>query len=331
MKTWTNDEEFYQTLKKLKELYPSSQPFVTKNGINILNQIAEFNGMRWPSEYYDEEAKSWKYGGTDEKFKEILDFVKKLYDEKLLDPEFATCTQAAWTSKMTQRDKAFVTIDWIGRLDMFKEQAQGTVPEYDLRYAAPIGGGKVVSLEKITSGPSIKKSGNSLLAMKLCDYLLSPSGAELMTMGIEGESYHLGADGKADYIGFEGEIPAITDLEPKYGLYISGTYMRTDRRSAYYKFTEKEQEAQDIMMNKEGGGFWPIDPKLSLTKEETEELNKILVDLKPKAEEFAMKYIMSDESGDAAWQAWIETAKKTGVEKAIEILNQAQKRYDAKF
>jgi len=35
------------------------------------------------------------------------------YNEKLLDPEFLTCTQAAWTTKMTQPDSAFTTFDYV--------------------------------------------------------------------------------------------------------------------------------------------------------------------------------------------------------------------------
>ena len=74
--------------------------------------------------YYNEEDGKWKLSSTDEKFKEVLDFIKIMYDEKLIDPEFITATQAAWTSKITQNDKAFVTWDWIGRLEQFKEQTK---------------------------------------------------------------------------------------------------------------------------------------------------------------------------------------------------------------
>ena len=55
----------------------------------------------------------------------------KCYNEGLIDPEFLTNTQPAWTQKMTQKDKAFVTFDWIDRMTMFKEQTLDSIPEYE--------------------------------------------------------------------------------------------------------------------------------------------------------------------------------------------------------
>jgi len=324
---WDDDEGFYEALKKLKEAYPESTPFVSKQGIAVLGYISQFNGMRWPYEYYDEEAGKWKYGGTDPKFYEILKFVKKLYDEGLIDPEFLTCTQSAWTNKITQADKGFVTIDWIGRMTPLTEQASADVPGYDLRFAAPFGGGKMVTLSSVTSGPAVKKSDKSLIALKLLDYLLSPSGAELMTVGVPGATYNMDGE-EVKYIGFEDVIPAVTELEDKYAMFISGTYMRIDRRSAFFKLSEREQEATDLMVNKEGGGFWELDPYLTYTAEEAEVLNPILVDLTKAAEEFATKYILEEGSDEEDWNAWIKKAKSLGLDKAEKILNDAQKRYE---
>ncbi len=327
IETWEDDEGFYKALKQLKEAYPQSTPFISKQGIAVLSYIAQFNNMRWPYEYYDDDAKLWKYGGTDPKFYEILKFVKKLYDEELIDPEFLTCTQSAWTNKITQNEKGFVTIDWIGRMQPLTEQASVDIPEYDLRFATPFGGGKMVTLSVVNSGPAITKNENSMLSLKLLDYLLSPSGAELMTMGIEGETYNL-KDGMAEYIGFEGKIPAVTELEDKYSMFITGTYMRIDRRSTFFKLSEREQEATDLMVNKEGGGFWPLDPYLTYTPEEADELNPILVDLGKASEEFATKYILAEKVSDADWDEWIKKAESLGVRKAEKILNAAQKRYE---
>ena len=66
----------------------------------------------------------------------------------------------------------------------------------------------------------VANNKNTELACKLNDFLLSPAGAQLVTMGVEGETYTMGEDGKADYIGFEeGKKIGIGDLEDKYGLF----------------------------------------------------------------------------------------------------------------
>ncbi len=325
LKEWTNQDEFYQTLKKLKELYPNSYPFVVATGTGILNSIASYSGLRFPQEYYDEDLKKWQYGGTSEKLKEVIDFVKKLYDEKLLDPEFLTMTQNALTSNLSQKSKTFVTISWIGKMDQLNTQNAEMVPGYNMRPALPIGKGKMKEVAKVAAGPVIKKSENSLLALKLCDYLLSPSGAELMSLGIEGATYNLDEKGMAKYVGFEDRVPAMTDLQEKYGLYSTGLYFRGDRRGAYFNLSEVQQEAIDKLSKK---GFWKEDPQLILTKEESDIINSILADLGKGAEEFAVKYILNNGT-DKDWENWLKDAERRGLSKLLNALDAAQARYDA--
>ena len=327
---WNNKEEFYQALKTVKAAYPESQPFTTKWGITFFQQIGQSWGIDFPDVYFEEETGRWKHSATDEKLKEMLDYLRRLYDEKLLDKEFLTNTESQWTSKMTARNSSFVTFDWIGRLDAFYDSVKDTNPSYDLRYGNPIGPtGKVITLPAVNEGPAIKKSEKSLLAMQLCDYLLSPEGAELITLGIPGETYEIGEDGFADYYGFEeGKAISIQNLEEKYGLFIPGMYRRFDERSIYFNFTEKEQEAQDLMTNKPGGGFLPEDPMVSLTNEEREIVNDKNNRIMKEAEEFVSKYILTEHTGDEAWNAWIARAHQLGVDEVVQCYQAAQKRYE---
>lgn len=326
IKMWTNREEFLNALRQLKTLYPNSTPFVSKTGTVIFRDFSYNWGLNGFDMYYNEEDGKWKLSSTDEKFKEVLDFIKIMYDEKLIDPEFITATQAAWTSKITQNDKAFVTWDWIGRLEQFKEQTKDMLPEYDLRYAEPLNG-KVISLPLVSaSGTAITNNKNSKIAMQLMDYILSESGARLITMGIEGVTYNMGSDGFAEYIDVDGSND-INVLEDKYGLYISGLYKRFDRRCGYFNFSEREQEAQDIMLSKEDG-FWPEDPVLSFTDEEKEIITEKFAKIKTAGEEFATKYILSDKTGDKAWSEWLKKAETLGTKELEAAYNSAQERYN---
>lgn len=326
IKMWTNREEFLDALRTLKKIYPDSTPFVSKTGTVIFRDFSYNWGLNGFDMYYNENDGKWKLSSTDKDFKVVLDFLKTMFDEKLIDPEFITATQSAWTSKITQPEKAFVTWDWIGRLEQFEEQTKETYPEYDLRYAEPLNG-KVISLPLVSgSGAAITNNDNSLIAMKLMDYIISESGAQLLTMGIEGVTYNMGEDGFAEYIDVNGSND-INVLEEKYGLYISGLYKRFDRRSGYFHFSEREQEAQDIMLNKEDG-FWPEDPVLSFNDEEKEIITEKMVSLKKAGEEFATKYILSSKTGDKAWEEWLKQAEKLGVKEVEKAYNAAQERYN---
>ncbi|GIP37819.1 ABC transporter substrate-binding protein [Paenibacillus sp. J31TS4] len=330
IKEWTNTDEFYQALKKLKEAYPQSYPYASKTKENIFRDWAYgwgIGGTSFPA-YYEEKSKQWKMAYTSKEFKDQLDFMKKLYNEGLLDPEFITDTDASWTAKMTTNNKSFVTFDWIGRLDSFANQVKAATPDYNLRYANPVGPtGNVRSLPKISNfGIVVPNGKNKELALKLLDYLTSPSGSSLVTMGIEGETYKL-ENGKPVYPELK-DLPVvdIKALETKYGMWLEGMYLRPDKRSVYYAFTEKEQEAQD-KINK-AKKYEPADPELKFTDEETKTIADLRSSLDKAANEFATKYVMKKEYTDAQWNEWLQSAEKLGANRLVDAYNAAQKRYD---
>ncbi|MEC0309443.1 extracellular solute-binding protein [Paenibacillus lautus] len=331
IKEWTNTDEFYQALKKLKEAYPDSYPYASKTKEHIFRDWAfgwGIGGANYPT-YYDETAKVWKYATIQPEHKEMLDFMKKLYNEGLLDPEFMTDTDDSWTAKMTSGNKSFVTYDWIGRLDLFYNQVKDQNPNYDLRYGNPVGPtGNGKTIESITNGFSIAvaNNDNKEASLKLLDYLTSPSGATLVTMGVEGETFKMEGD-KAVY-------PELTDvplvdisvLEDRYGLWLQGLYVNSDKRSVYFNYTEKEQEAQDKLLN--GNKFEPLDPVVNFTDDETATIAEIQTSLKKLADEFNAKYILNKNYGEAQWQQWQVQAEKQGAKQIVDIFNAAQKRLD---
>lgn len=329
IKMWNSPEEFYNVLKQLKTIYPDSTPFVSKTGTQFFTQNAASWGVQnWPGISYNFDNGSWTYAGLQPEFKKFLEFVKKLYDEGLIDQEFITCTQSAWTQKMTQADKAFVTFDWIGRLDQFTNQS--TVSGYDLRYANPMGPEqKVITLPKALGGTAIKKSEKSELALKFLDYLLSDGGNELVNIGVEGVTFEWNEDKtKAKYLLDINETLDENTLEAKWGISIPSIALRADRRGWQFQFTEREQEAQDLMLNKENGGFLSEHPELSYTAEEMKIINEHDVQLRKISEEFATKYILTGKNTQADWDKYFKDMKNAGLDKVIKCHNDAQARYN---
>lgn len=326
---WTDTQSFYEALKALKAAYPDSYPLASKNQAGLFGAIANYWGVNG-NRYYDEADGTWKYSGTSDNYKEMLDFLKQLYNEGLLDPEFLTDTQDSWSAKMTT-DKAFVAYDWIGRLDLFSNQMAETNPDYDLRYGYPIGStGKQFALDTI-SGLGVCVSAaceNIIPALQLLDYLCSPSGSELFTIGIEGVNFEWDENGKPVY-------PELTDVElidinvllTEYGMWLEPMYLRPDHRSVYYNFTEREQEAQDICNNITG--YNPMDPKLKLTDAENETYNEFYLSVDNALKEFSAKYVTDASYGEAEWEAWKQEVASKGEAEAMKALNDAQARYDA--
>ena len=323
---WNSPETFYQALKKLKELYPESYPLTSKTGKNLLmNYGVAWGGLNAYGIYYNEDEKVWKYSDTDPKMKEMLDYFKKLYDEKLLDPEFLTNTQSAWTQRMTT-GTSFVTYDWIGRLDMF--QAQSTIEGYDLRYGNPVGPNQtLVTLEQISrNGTVVSKNKNASLSMKLMDFLYSDAGAELMTCGVRGETFVFDEEtGMAKYLDFEeGKKVEITDLSSKYCMWMDGSYRKVDRRSCYFQYTEREQEAQEWV--EKCNGLEPADPVVTISDEKVSaRVAELINGLTKSFEEVMFKYIVGQKTGDSAWEEWLKKAKKLGEDEIVKIFNDRHK------
>lgn len=330
---WTNTEEFYQALKKLKEIYPDSYPMASKTKESIFKDLSYGWGLGSVSYpvYYSELETTWKFAGIQPEHKEMLDFLKKLYNEGLLDQEFLTDTADSWTAKMTT-DKSFVTWDWIGRLDLFYNQVSSQKPEYNLRYGNPVGPtANIRTLPRIDAdfGITVANNENKEAALKLLDYLTSPSGAQLVTLGVEGVNFDFNADGKPVY-------PELSDLatidiktlEERYGMWIEGMYLNPDRRSVYYNYTEKEQEAQDKMVS--ANKFEALDPVLNLKEDEIASVAELQTSIEKSMNEFNAKYILNKNYGDKEWADWLIVAEKNGASKYAEVYNQAQKRFEAK-
>jgi putative aldouronate transport system substrate-binding protein len=329
---WTDTESFYQALKKLKEIYPVSTPYASKTGVGVFRDWAYgwgIGGSNYPI-YYDEASKIWKFAAVQPEHKDQLTFMKKLYDEKLIDPEFITDTADSWTAKMTN-DKAFVTWDWIGRLDLFYNQVSSANANYNLRYANPVGPtGNIRMLPKIEAswGITVANNDNKEAALKLLDYLTSPSGSELMTLGVEGVNFNFDANGKPVYPELSDlatiDINALTE---RYGMWVEGAYLKPDRRSVYYNYTEKEQEAQDMIVS--ANKFEALDPVLNFTDDESAEIAELQAALQQAAEEFNTRYVLDKSYGDLQWETWIANADNLGAAKLVDIYNAAQARFNS--
>jgi len=331
IKPWSNTEEFYQALKQLKQIYPESIPLTSKTKSKIFADYRIGWGLQGDTTYYNEDEQIWKPIFTDPGYKDMLDFLKKLYAEKLLDAEFISDTQASWTSKMTQKEKAFVTFDWIGRLDMFREQVKSNIPEYNLSFGKPIGSkGTAIQFPKIESkgyGSVVANNKNTEISLKMLDYITSNSGTELLTLGVEGITYVKDSSGRITYPAFPPDKTiGIMDLSEKYGMFIEGTYTRMDKRSIYFNYSDKEKEAQDLIIN--NNLVEPIDPILSFSSTELETIKNLEIQLKNEADHFSTMYVINPSFGNEQWNEWVKKMESLGLDKMTSIYNEAQKRND---
>ena len=323
---WTNTDEFYQALKRLKEIYPDSTPFAAKQQVKLISSFATGWGFSGTGISQYKQQGDYIYAGTHSEMKNLRDFMNRLYNEGLLDPEFLTCTEASWASKMTQDGKAFATFDWIDRMDLFYEQIKGSNPDYNLSFAYPIGPcAAYVRLPKVgAAAMAVNNNSKKDISMKVVDFLLSPAGAKLATLGIEGMSYDMEGD-KVKYKLPEDSLVNVNTLEENYGLFTQCVALRFDPKCVYYQYTPHVQAAQDMVNEK---NLLKEKPDAHLVIEsDAEEYSKLTNDLDTAFSTYASKYIVASPSEtEKIWNEWNSEAKRLGVDKLVNIANNNAKK-----
>lgn len=315
---WTSTETFLDALRTLKEAYPDSYPYGSKNGTAIFSRWASYFDVNAIPLAYDYEAGAWYVGAASDGFREMLDTLKLMYNEKLLDPEFLTDSLDAWNAKQLNNQN-FVMNDWIGRMALLEPDGQKANENFDLKFGAPIGNMKSQELEKFSNwGFEVANNENVVAAVKFCDFMYSDFGSELSTIGIEGENFYWDENGVAVYPDIEGVV-GIEKMEQTFGMWTNCFYLKPDHRSCYYTFTEDEQYAQDLI--NDVYGYSKVAPPQVVADADQESFTQLQSELGTKMNTFASNYIMTESYGDAEWNAWVESAMKDYGDALLAMLN----------
>lgn len=199
LKTPATFDELYDVLKKLKEAYPDSTPWSARGLGSIMDAVSFGMGGGYGM-YFDPDVQggSYVYGTAKPAFKEALTYLNKLYNEKLLDPDFAVNTQQKWAEKMSS-GKAFFYFDnntfavnynqalqqqnKEARIDLipYLKNSQGKVRGFAYPKA-----GWISELYAVSS-----KVKDPAGVVKFYDWLYSEEGTQVTNFGLLGETYEL--------------------------------------------------------------------------------------------------------------------------------------------
>lgn len=208
----TDSEEFYQVLKAFKEAGSDLTDEV------ILPYSSYFDGQMegwydpfswmfgtygWRS--YDKGGKL-VFGAMEPEFKEVMTYIRKLYDEGLLDGDLnANKDDPTFEAKMTNNR---VGIGYVGqgRIGTYNQKAGATYDAYEfvpmIPAKAPDGKvyfGCVGPLAHSTPNMAVSITNPyPVETVKAWDWFFSEEGQIAMNLGVEGETFEY-VDGKAEY------------------------------------------------------------------------------------------------------------------------------------
>lgn len=339
LKPPANTDELYEVLKQLKQLYPNSTPLISRNIMNsaIGNWFTDLT-YQWETGqmmYYNNKAGKWQFGPIEDNFKAMLQYLNKLLSEKLLDPEWSTLATKQWEDKMYADDQAFVTYDFIYRIETMLPAATAKNPNWKLKALPPIiqeglGEGKYPIRSQIVQSDGMMVSSDSKYVnelMKFFDFLYSDEGSLLANFGKVGDTAVKNADGSYNWTGNikTPMNPSGTDeYNTKFGFLTLGSYLLANPNTNEILYLSNK-DVRDAFDEFDRNNYpAPLQPVLKFTEEE----RKQLADLESAIWDYSLaeqvKFVQN--GGFDRWDAYVGKIKEMNVDKLVELYNTMQAR-----
>jgi putative aldouronate transport system substrate-binding protein len=337
MKEPTTTEEFYQYLKAVKntDLNGNGQadevPYAGE-GINpLIEQIRgawDFGNRGLGHKFVDVDSKTneLRFFRTDPKYKEVIEYVRKLYTEGLIDKEIFTIKPAALYAKGGKG----VFGSTINPNPMTQMSQPGY---YGLGALKGPHGDQVFTHIKVPivwpgSFVITDKNKNPEATIRWIDHLYGDEGATFYFMGIEGQTYKKAADGKLEFVEEITKNPNGLTMDQalaKYITWLGGSYPGYVQEK-YFKGSETLPESVAVGKKAEQHKVKELWNAFNFTQEETEFRSTVGNDIQNYISEMEAKFI-SGSAPMSEWDKYVSTVDKMGVDEYMKIYKQAYDRY----
>lgn len=333
LKSPENMQEFYELLLKLKASNPDSYPLTfqtpVRNDTGVFSVLTKpFTGIEGIINF-DPKQEKYVFAPYHENFMDSLIYINKLYEEQLLDPEFALLTRDQWSERITS-GKSFITYFWkadipaindIGKTAVGDQYNIGVIPpfaekdEYNFQFSRPSFGGSGFALSA--------KVKDKEKAVRFLDYLVSEEGRNYLSLGIEGETYTF-EDGKPMYNKDFGPAPYNT-LRKDYGVWYTAIVIDSAiARDAWENAMDDDflamQEMYQPYIIPAPRNFVRTEEEMDLEKSKLDNLNQYL-------EQELTKFVMGEiPINEDNFNKFISQAQRLGVDEIINMYNTAYHR-----
>lgn len=340
----TTTDEMYEMLKAYKAAKPSFIGITNRAGANGPWQRMIHSFRTSPSFFkdYDRTTAELTYGPSTDKFRDMMTFVRKLYVEGLLDPEFPTRNYQTWTEQVARGEAGFL-FSW-GTRAPWSEGVE-TDPDAEWAYAlSPIAAypekGALGQLEEayFPWGNIFTDKMNDEELDRMLEYLdwtatdegwiWTKYGVEGVTMQFEGKmpvymdhmyDVEKNPDGRAMWS--YGFALALANYWTPSWLPKSAGDQTNDIISEYVGtleplrgYDQHGQPWQNLVMN--------------FTEEESKDYADIEVVVNQVRDEWALKFSLGqlDPQNDASWADFQKALKGAGLDEMASIANKVYKR-----
>lgn len=344
MEVPTTTEELYQVLKAFKEQDANGNgdpddevPMCTHDWWAFQDSFFGAFGLGNRGNHnqvvdYDEENKCVRLIGIQDEYKQMLEYMNRLYSEGLIDQELFSMDSANWTSKAND-----------DRIGVFANTNFAMLPYADHS--------EWIGIEEALEGPNGDKLwspvradfhsvGNAVIpatcehvpeVLQWLDYFWTDEGTLFYHYGIEGETFVANDDGTYSYseevLSQIGDGASFDDVVARYSPYPGGGNP-TVEVAPYFGGGEMEEtpaKTANALFEYRPEIIWP---SFTFTSEESSELNIIQTDINKYIEAARTEFIMGSKSFDE-WDAYVAAIEDMNLETMLEIYQAASDRFDA--
>ncbi|CAM5340787.1 ABC transporter substrate-binding protein [Streptomyces aurantiogriseus] len=340
--TW---DEVYTVLKAIKAEYPDRYPFTDRWSTNtpypaaaLFSYLGQAFGVRAGWTYdnisWDDKAREFVFTGATDGFRQMLEYLRKLVDEKLMDPESFTQTDDDAVKKLLA-EKAFVISanpqelvqNYRYNLEKQVKGARIEMIPVPLGPAGPVvlGGARLENGVMVSS--KALKSDSFVAMMQFVDWLwYSDEGQRFAKWGVEGVTYTY-ADGRyklKDGISLMGSAPdAPKDLQKDYGFFNGVFTYGGSWALVSSSFSPDEKKFQDVMAQRQE---LPIGPAHPLQSVEQEQATLWETPLRDHVTQNTLKFVLGKRPL-SEWDAYVSELKAKNMDQLVGLHNKAYERY----
>lgn len=277
-----------------------------------------------------------KYGPIEEGYRSFLTTLNSWYKEGLLDQNYGNVDGKILDANVLG-DKTGATFGflgsgmgkWITAYDYSKNSEfelvgvpypvlkEGDRPQFGQKELPFIGIGAAITTA--CKEPAV--------AAKFLDFAYSEDGHNLYNFGIEEESYIM-QDGYQTYTDTIMKSPEGLTINHAMARYFrssySGPFVQDKKYMEQYLATDQQKEAIGVWMDTDVDQH--MLPLLSYTSVENDEMTNLMMDIKTHKDEMMLKFIIGV-SPLEEYDSFIEELKNMGIERVIEIKQNALDRY----
>ena len=343
LETPKTTEDLYNIFKAIKEGDPNGNgeadeiPFsVRKNGSNNRGNVIPFIHNWGIAETFFAEDGKVKFGATDPRMKDALEWLSRCYKEGLIDQEYLTLDKTAWYSEWTN-NQVFMSYDWSAYIDNVANLFKDVETDIHIVGAVPPEGPTGISQTRDQLQPiTVDEDWNAGIyvgateeqkkaALKLLDYVYSDEGMILMNFGEEGVHFNI-VDGDYKYSDLIMNNP--DGLSPQDALRSFGIQsMLTLLQDARYERAFVSDEVNRIrdIYEQEGHIGEPF-PTLAFTNDEQSLLNEKYTEIETYMNEMVDKFIMGVEPLDK-FDEYVAQVESMGLADVLAVYQAAYDRY----